>query len=331
MSRLQATSWAFLDKPEEFGDDARGPALQIASDAGVFWDPSRQHVKPVDGVFTMSLRNFFKPVRMWTTDETKRFIREANLLDYQLVDVRQPEEYEAGHLPGAVLIPLGDLRERIADLDREKTTIVYCRAGRRSASGAAILDRAGFGEVVSLGGGMDAWDGVTAKGSPTSAMVYFAEAVNAEEFIALSWLLEKGANRFYEAISRSLEDPGEKTMFGEFAADEARHMQSLTDLYRTISGRESSDGFPECCLADESPQDVMEGHMHLSDALGWALEKDTRDILEMTLGMEADAHDLYLKMARELGSEDAGVVFDLLARDEKTHLERMADRLRELV
>ncbi|MEW6054343.1 MAG: rhodanese-like domain-containing protein [Nitrospirota bacterium] len=73
----------------------------------------------------MSIVDYFKPVDSMTADEVRDFLREKNPGEYNLVDVRQPSEYEKGHLPGAVLIPLGELRERAGELNSRKPTILY--------------------------------------------------------------------------------------------------------------------------------------------------------------------------------------------------------------
>ncbi len=79
--------------------------------------------------------------------------------DPQFIDVRQPEELAHGVISGTVNIPLGDLAERIPELDREQRTVVLCRSGGRSEQAAAeLLDAAGFTDVVNLAGGMQAHD-----------------------------------------------------------------------------------------------------------------------------------------------------------------------------
>lgn len=76
-----------------------------------------------------------------------------------LVDVRQPFEHELAALPDSVLIPLGELIDRVDEVTPPTgaLVVVYCHHGIRSLSGAAILDRAGVGPVASLAGGIDAW------------------------------------------------------------------------------------------------------------------------------------------------------------------------------
>jgi NADPH-dependent 2,4-dienoyl-CoA reductase/sulfur reductase-like enzyme/rhodanese-related sulfurtransferase len=77
----------------------------------------------------------------------------------QLVDVRTREEYEGGHLDGACLIPLDELRERCHDLDPRATTVVYCKIGLRGYLAARILQQHGFAEVYNLTGGLMAFPG----------------------------------------------------------------------------------------------------------------------------------------------------------------------------
>lgn len=78
--------------------------------------------------------------------------------DTQFIDVRQPEELADGIITGTVNIPLGNLAERILELDREQRTVVLCRSGGRSGQAAELLDAAGFTDVVNLDGGMLAHD-----------------------------------------------------------------------------------------------------------------------------------------------------------------------------
>jgi rhodanese-related sulfurtransferase len=74
-----------------------------------------------------------------------------------LVDVREDDEWGAGHVAGAVHIPLADLGGRLAGLDPTRRTVFVCRVGSRSDVAAAIADRAGFAAPANLDGGMRAW------------------------------------------------------------------------------------------------------------------------------------------------------------------------------
>jgi rhodanese-related sulfurtransferase len=76
---------------------------------------------------------------------------------HALIDVRTVGEYEDGHLPGAVNIPLDQLGRRLAEVPHDKPIIVVCATGSRSKSGSSIIARAGRTEVYNLQGGTMAW------------------------------------------------------------------------------------------------------------------------------------------------------------------------------
>ena len=73
----------------------------------------------------MSVFDYFRPVPAMSAEKVRQLLMEKNRESYNLIDVRQPKEYEQEHLPGAHLIPLGDLPKRLSELDPGKPTIVY--------------------------------------------------------------------------------------------------------------------------------------------------------------------------------------------------------------
>jgi adenylyltransferase/sulfurtransferase len=74
-----------------------------------------------------------------------------------LIDVREPHEWDIAHIEGARLIPLGQLPERLAELDGHAEIVTHCHHGVRSMKALALLKGAGFSRVRSLAGGIDAW------------------------------------------------------------------------------------------------------------------------------------------------------------------------------
>src|SRR6266508_2413283 len=76
---------------------------------------------------------------------------------FELIDVREPFEYEIARIDGAKLIPLGEIPERADEMQREQTFIVHCHSGRRSAQAVQLLKQRGFVNVYNLEGGIDAW------------------------------------------------------------------------------------------------------------------------------------------------------------------------------
>lgn len=88
---------------------------------------------------------------------------EATLLinrqDAQVVDVREPDEFAAGHLPEARNIPAGKLADRVGEIEKykDKPLIVCCASGMRSAKACDELKKQGFANLHTLAGGIDAW------------------------------------------------------------------------------------------------------------------------------------------------------------------------------
>ena len=79
--------------------------------------------------------------------------------DAVLLDVREPQEYQDGHLPNSIRIPLGTLRDKVTSLEkhRERPIIVVCRSGNRSAQAVHLLKQQGYQTVYNLSGGLHAW------------------------------------------------------------------------------------------------------------------------------------------------------------------------------
>ncbi len=77
--------------------------------------------------------------------------------DLVVVDVREPQEYQISRINGSVLIPLGEIPQRHAEIDRNRLVVCQCRSGVRSAKAAAFLRSVGFPRVVNLTGGILAW------------------------------------------------------------------------------------------------------------------------------------------------------------------------------
>ena len=106
-------------------------------------------------------------VDVWTARQTRP--RQLQQLDVQalesrrrdgsvqIVDVRSPEEWSAGHLPGAVHMPLAALPDRVGELDPAKAIVVHCQGGGRSAIAASFMKSKGLDGVANLEGGFDAW------------------------------------------------------------------------------------------------------------------------------------------------------------------------------
>ena len=74
-----------------------------------------------------------------------------------VLDVRTPQEYAEGHVPGAVNVPQDQLASRLAEVPKDKDVVIYCRSGRRSALAADVLAANGYSRLSHLDGDMNAW------------------------------------------------------------------------------------------------------------------------------------------------------------------------------
>jgi len=91
-----------------------------------------------------------------TATELKQRLDQGD--DLQIIDVREPHEFEIGQIPNSKLIPLGQVLNRMNEIDPERKTVVHCKMGGRSAKAIEALQRSGFtGRLMNLRGGILAW------------------------------------------------------------------------------------------------------------------------------------------------------------------------------
>jgi rhodanese-related sulfurtransferase len=104
--------------------------------------------------------NFFKS--LFGSDKALGVVEAKARIDSKepvvILDVRSLSEYQSGHIPGAKLIPLNELRGRLSELPKDKQILCVCRSGARSGSAVGHLTGAGF-DAVNLSGGMMSWQG----------------------------------------------------------------------------------------------------------------------------------------------------------------------------
>src|ERR1700682_5334429 len=74
-----------------------------------------------------------------------------------LLDVREPWEYQQGHVPGAQLIPLGELEQRVNEVPRDRPVLAICHSGQRRLAAAGYLLQLGYNSVSNVDGGTAAW------------------------------------------------------------------------------------------------------------------------------------------------------------------------------
>ncbi len=251
-------------------------------------------------------------------DDLEAYMKDHTEGSYALIDVRQPFEYEEGHLPGAKLTPLPQLVQSIADLDPAKPTILYCAVGGRSRMAARLLAQSGFQEVYNLQGGIEAWESQTATG-PVDFHLNFIKGDEApEKVVALAYGMEEGLKRFHEAVKARTEDADFIKVLDQLIRAEEIHERTLLELYETMVG---SAAEPEAVrLVSEAG--VMEGGMQI-DRFMKDNEKYMTSVsgyLNLAMMMEAQALDLYLRMASESKNEISKKILLKIGDEEKGHL-----------
>ncbi len=95
-------------------------------------------------------------VRLQLPFEVKERMKRGD--NFTILDVREPDEWASGHIPGAKHIPLGEIEARHGELDKEGETVVVCRSGGRSSIACEFLAAMGY-NVINMPGGMSAWQG----------------------------------------------------------------------------------------------------------------------------------------------------------------------------
>ncbi|WHX98763.1 rhodanese-like domain-containing protein [Neobacillus sp. DY30] len=89
-----------------------------------------------------------------TAEEAKILIDNKEVV---VLDIRTPEEYQDGHIPNALLIPLQELEKKLIDLEKDKSYLLVCRSGSRSAQASEILTSKSFSTIYNMTGGMNNW------------------------------------------------------------------------------------------------------------------------------------------------------------------------------
>jgi rhodanese-related sulfurtransferase len=128
----------------------------------------------LQGVFMLGIIIGLSSCRSFVTTTLEPELFEQTLMrenKAQLLDVRTPEEYIAGHIPSAVNMDVKNVNfdNAILRLDSARPVFVYCRSGKRSMEAAAILEKNKFKVVYNLGGGVNAW---TAKGKAVTVPLH---------------------------------------------------------------------------------------------------------------------------------------------------------------
>ncbi|NND85425.1 MAG: hypothetical protein HKN46_09785 [Acidimicrobiia bacterium] len=171
MTTLRRTSWVALlmalllvlagcstDTADTVADDS--PLATTATEAPVETEAPTTTAAPAFDLEAAVVEYVSTIPEGWMSAGNLESFKEAVAAqDPFLLDVRQPGEYEEGHIPGAVNIPLRELGENIDMIPTDRPVIIYCKSGWRAGIGVSSLAMMGFDNVKAFGGGWNAWSG----------------------------------------------------------------------------------------------------------------------------------------------------------------------------
>ncbi len=270
-------------------------------------------------------------IRSLTSDEIKTTLDRDKKGEFLLLDVRQPEEYEAGHIPGAMFIPLGELEARQGELDRGKKIIAYCRSGRRSMAAAIALCGLGFKGIHHLDGGIINWSHEIITGIPERRPELITEAADIRDIFMLAIKLEKGSRDFYMAARDKAKSSQMKETFQTLANAEDGHMQRLYERAVILLGEGVLPPLEK--LKRELKVEHMEGGIEISPALTKLDEAiaDEMEALEIALEKEYMSYDFYKRASTFVENPAAKTLLHELASEERNHADILLKWIAEIV
>lgn len=261
-----------------------------------------------------------------TAEELKQFIKSHNEKEYLVVDVRQPDEYTKGHLPGAKFIPLNKLISDFSGLPANRDVIFYCHSGGRSLAAASMFSEEGISEktIYNLEGGILSWEGKTLKGFPKIQV--FDKTKGPVELLLTAMDLEKGAWRFYTNILKNFAvDPIIPTL-EQLSRAEIAHARTVYGFWEKAASIPMA--FDQ--LYESLKGEILEGGESLVEAMEYVKnieENPCLRILELAIHMEYAAFDLYKTMAEQENDQTVRDSFLSIAQAEKSHMRMLVRAL----
>lgn len=271
----------------------------------------------------MNWKSLFQLSKNMNADEARAFLKENQADSYQLLDVRQPKEYELEHLPGAILIPVKELMSRLNELDPAKPTLVYCAVGGRSKAACQMLQGSNFTDVYNLSGGIKAWNGFKAKGPESLGMEFFISGEYKDAF-TMAYTMEEGLQQLYLAFAEKCDNPEKKDLLLRLASFEDKHKAKLIADFKPAEA-----DIPRV----DKQSNIMEGGFSREAILNHFKQhlSDQQDILFLAMMLETQAQDLYSRVAHKSPDQKSRDLFLHLAEEEKMHLGFIANELDKLL
>ncbi len=261
-------------------------------------------------------------------DELRRYMTAEDERHYLLVDVHQPAEYAAVHIPGAVLMPLMELESRLFDLPDDRELVFYCRTGARSQVAAMLATEAELSDkrVYNLIGGILAWEGRRLSDFPRIQV--FQDEEKSGDPLLTAMDLEKGAWRYYREIRDTIGQETFAPAIRELSEAEEGHARMIYAFWR----RTQADPPAFEALFRKLDGEILESGEPLQAALARlraAAVDRCLDILELALEIEYRAYDLYRNIAEREPDAARRNTFLTIAQAEKKHMQIISRALAE--
>ena len=237
-----------------------------------------------------------------------------------IIDVRQPQEYRHGHIPGAMFLPLLELESKLFDLPPDRDLIFYCSNGGRSLAAATLVIDAEISEqkVYNLTGGIMNWYGKTLSGLPKMRVLDESEGMDSLLYSAMN--LEKGAWRYYDTIASHYPDAPCAETFRTLRQAETAHAATVYAIW--ASRTDNPPLFKQ--LFDDLAGDILESGDSLIKVLdqieSLAPDEMCIRLIEISLLIEYQAYELYRTVADRSPNSDSYDALLTLAQAEKAHM-----------
>ena len=240
---------------------------------------------------------------------------------YEIVDVRQPQEYTAGHIPGAKLIPLGEIEERMDEFSTDQDLLFYCRSGARSMAAASLVRDTGvaFQGIYNLVGGYGGYEGTGLAGMPRVDSIDLSLPL--DQIIVRAIDMEKGAWRFYGLFLERFPDAGFTPRLQRLVELEKKHGNALYTYWKKHVQPAPEQDFE--ALFASLQGELLEGGESLDVWTQRLEDMRTRtclDLAEAALVIEYSAYDLYRNLADRAAEASETAFFRLLSEQEKGHV-----------
>lgn len=252
--------------------------------------------------------------------ELKEYLHASHEREFVLIDVRQTEEYMGGHIPGARLIPLGELEAYVEELKQlaDRRVVFYCRSGGRSARASTWAAQAlHLPTVFNLLGGFMDWDGQVLVDVPR--LNGFDPSASAEVLLRQALDLERGTHRLYEQVASTRKSGTVADTFAQLLRAELEHGRIVHQLL-TQNSTEDSQSFEQTFASLHGA--LLESGMSLDAFLSGTKGINSLDdmaLLELALQIELGAYDLYKNLAVSAASNEIQHALGELAQQEKLH------------